>query len=64
MQRKVYILSDELSQAIDDYRFKERFKSEAEAVRYILQRGLEACVNLPQPEEKAEETQYDDTVRA
>jgi hypothetical protein len=57
MKRKVYLLSDEMSQAIEDFRFKERFKTETEAVRWLLTRGLDACVNLPQPEEKEEENQ-------
>ena len=58
MKRRVYILSDEMAQAIEDFRFNERFKSETEAVKYLLAKGLDACVNLPQPEEKTEEDQH------
>ena len=57
MKRRVYIISDEMAQAIENFRFAERFKSESEAVRYLLERGLDTCVNLPQPEEKQEENQ-------
>jgi Arc/MetJ-type ribon-helix-helix transcriptional regulator len=57
MKRKVYILSDDMAQQIEDFRFKERFPSEADAVRYLLAKGLDTCVNLPQPDENAEEKQ-------
>jgi hypothetical protein len=57
MKRRVYILNDEMAQAIENFRFNERFKSETEAVKYLLAKGLEACVNLPQPEEKDGEKQ-------
>lgn len=60
MNRKVYLLSDEMAQAIEDFRFKERFKTETEAVRWLLAKGLDACVNLPQPEEKEEGNQGDE----
>ena len=58
MKRKVYILSDEMAQQIEDFRFKERFRSETDAVRWLLAKGLDACVNLPQPEKKNEEKQH------
>lgn len=58
MKRRTYILSDEMFQAIQEFRFKERFESEADAVRYLITRGLDTCVNLPQPEEKTEEEQH------
>ena len=57
MKRKVYLLSDEMAQAIEDFRFKERFPSESDAVRWLLMKGLDTCDNLPQPEEKTEENQ-------
>jgi len=57
MKKKVCMVSDELSQAIEDFRFKERFKNESDAIRYLLAKGLDVCVNLPQPEEKDEENQ-------
>lgn len=58
MKRCVYNLSDEMAQAIEDFRFNERFKSETEAVKYLIAKGLDACVNLPQPEEKEEGKQH------
>jgi len=58
MKRCVYNLSDEMAQAIEDFRFNERFKSETEAVKYLIAKGLDACVNLPQPEEKTEEVKH------
>lgn len=58
MKRRVYILSDEMAEAIENFRFNERFKSETEAVKYLLAKGLDACVNLPHPEEKTEEVQH------
>ena len=58
MKRRVYNFSDEMAQAIEDFRFNERFKSETEAVKYLIARGLDTCVNLPQPEEKTEEVQH------
>jgi len=58
MKRRVYLLSDEMAQAIDDFRFKERFKTETEAVRWLIAKGLDTCVNLPHPEEKDEEEQH------
>jgi hypothetical protein len=57
MKRRVYLLSDEMAQAIEDFRFKERFKNESDAIRWLLAKGLDACDNLPQPEEKNEENQ-------
>ena len=58
MKRRTYILTDEMVQAIEDFRFKERFKTETDAVKYLLAKGLDTCVNLPQPEEKIEEDQH------
>jgi len=58
MKRRVYQLPEDMIQAIEDFRFKERFRTESEAVRYLLAKGLDTCVNLPQPEEKSEEIQH------
>jgi Arc/MetJ-type ribon-helix-helix transcriptional regulator len=58
MKRRVYQLPEDMIQAIEDFRFKERFRTESEAVRYLLVKGLDTCVNLPQPEEKSEEVQH------
>lgn len=55
MQRKVWLIDDRMSQAIDEFRFKRRFRSEAEAIRYLLAVALEAvkndCDTLPQEPE-------------
>ena len=58
MKRRTYILTDEMVRDIEDFRFKERFKTETDAVKYLLAKGLDTCVNLPQPEEKTEEEQH------
>lgn len=54
MQRKVWLIDDKLSQAIDEFRFKNRFRSEADAVRCLLKHALGLnegeCDKLPQEE--------------
>ena len=40
--RKVVSLPAALAEAIDDYRFDERIKTEAEAVRRLIEAGLAA----------------------
>jgi hypothetical protein len=61
MQRKVWLIDDRLSQAIDEFRFKNRFKSEADAVRCLLKQALsleeEKCDNLSQEPQISEEIQ-------
>jgi Arc/MetJ-type ribon-helix-helix transcriptional regulator len=61
MQRKVWLIDDQLSQAIDEFRFKRRFRSEAEAVRYLLAVALQAAKEgrdiLPQEQKISEEIQ-------
>lgn len=37
-----FAIDSELLEKVDDYRFKKRFESRAEAVRHLIQRGLEA----------------------
>src|SRR5258708_4488047 len=38
--KKLIAITPELAQAIEDYRFAKRLKSEAEAIRQLLERGL------------------------
>lgn len=61
MQRKVWLIDDELSQAIDEFRFERRFRSEAEAIRYLLAVALQAAKQgrdtLPQAPQISEEIQ-------
>jgi hypothetical protein len=40
--RKIVSLPDELARAIEDYRFTNRLKTEAEAIRRLIERGLTA----------------------
>ncbi len=40
--RKLVSLTPELAKRIDDYRFGQRIKSESEAIRALIRRGLEA----------------------
>lgn len=39
-QRKLVSLPDQLLAEIDDYRFASRHRSEAEAIRALIERGL------------------------
>lgn len=45
--RKIVSLPSQLWEAIENYRFEHRFKSEADAIRELIRRGLEAS---PKPE--------------
>jgi len=38
--RKIVSLPPELEKQIEDYRFANRFRSEAEAVRSLIEKGL------------------------
>ena len=40
--RKIVSLPAELAKAVDDFRFENRLRSEAEAIRILLEAGLEA----------------------
>jgi Arc/MetJ-type ribon-helix-helix transcriptional regulator len=40
--RKMVTLPAELAQAIEEYRFANRFKTEAEAIRRLIEAGLQA----------------------
>jgi hypothetical protein len=40
--RKLYSMPRALAKRIDDFRFRQRIKTEAEAVRLLIERGLEA----------------------
>jgi Arc/MetJ-type ribon-helix-helix transcriptional regulator len=41
--RKPVSLPPELSEAVDDYRFANRFRTESEAIRHLIELGLEAA---------------------
>ncbi|OPH21579.1 hypothetical protein D9623_33590 (plasmid) [Azospirillum brasilense] len=49
--RKMVSLPPELWQAIDDFRFENRFRSEAEAIRFIVERGLKGDKTIDRLEE-------------
>ena len=40
--KKLIALSPEMAQAISEFRFREQIKAEAEAIRRLIKRGLEA----------------------
>ncbi len=40
--RKLVSMAPSMAQAIDDYRFGQRIKSEAEAIRALIRAGLKA----------------------
>jgi hypothetical protein len=42
--RKMVTLPAELARAIEDYRFTNRMKTEAEAIRQLIELGLRAAV--------------------
>ena len=42
VRRKMVSLTAELAQAIEDYRFDKRVKTEAEAIRRLIMAGLRA----------------------
>jgi len=50
--RKIVSLPAELAQAIDDFRFEMRIRTEAEAVRRLLEAGLEAHGRKVKPPKK------------
>jgi hypothetical protein len=45
--RKIVSLPAQLAQAIEDYRFNNRVKTEAEAIRQLIEAGLKANVDNP-----------------
>jgi len=45
MARKLVSMPRELAQAVEDYRFANRIKSEAEAIRILLEAGVNAKAN-------------------
>jgi hypothetical protein len=49
--RKIVSLPAELARAIEDYRFANRLKTEAEAIRQLIDLGLKAA---PQPSAPAD----------
>jgi hypothetical protein len=45
--RKMVTMPADLAQAVDDYRFKNRIKTEAEALRQLIEAGLKASPASP-----------------
>lgn len=45
--RKIVSLSPQLAQAVEDFRFENRIGSEAEALRRLIELGLEASKTKP-----------------
>ena len=43
MTRKLVSLPNEMLRAIDDFRFENRIKTESEAIRRLIERGLKAA---------------------
>lgn len=52
--RKIVSMPQWLAKAIEDYRFEERIQAEAEAIRQLIIRGLEAEGRTAKPPEKAD----------
>ena len=50
--RKIVSLPAALAKAIEDFRFEERISTEAEAIRRLLEAGLEARGRKPSTEAK------------
>ncbi len=50
MTRKLVSLPHELLRAIDDFRFENRIRTEAEAIRRLIALGLKASAMQPEPE--------------
>ena len=47
--RKPVSLPPELVEAVDEYRFANRFKTESEAIRRLIELGLEAAKQEVEP---------------
>jgi Arc/MetJ-type ribon-helix-helix transcriptional regulator len=45
--RKIVSLPPDLEKAIDDFRFENRFQTESDAIRHLIQLGLEAALKKP-----------------
>ncbi len=48
MTRKLVSLPRELLRAIEDFRFENRIKTEAEAIRRLIELGLKAAATPPE----------------
>lgn len=46
--RKIVSMPESLSKAVEDYRFENRIASESEAIRRLIELGLEAAKNSPE----------------
>ena len=45
--KKLLAITPELAQAIEDYRFERRLKAEAEAIRQLIEAGLQSAKSTP-----------------
>ena len=45
--RKLVSLPPEMSEAVEDYRFANRFKTESDAIRSLIEMGLAAAKKAP-----------------
>jgi hypothetical protein len=52
----VLSLPKEMAAAVNDFRFRERLKTESEAIRRLIEMGLEASAK-PQPAKRASKPQ-------
>ena len=50
--RKIVSMPGWLAKAVDDYRFEARIQAEAEAIRQLIVKGLEAEGRRPRPPAK------------
>lgn len=48
--KKLIAISPEMAQAIEDFRFRERIKTEAEAIRRLIEIGLSAAPTEAPPQ--------------
>lgn len=49
--RKIVSLPPDLEKAVDDFRFENRFGTESEAIRRLIELGLEAARSTPKGDE-------------
>lgn len=49
--RKIVSMPESLSRAVEDFRFENRIASESEAIRRLIELGLEAANNAQEPPE-------------
>lgn len=55
--RRLLQLDDQLKEKIDDFRFSRRYKTEADAIRALIQAGLDATAGKQPSHEPSKERQ-------